>query len=66
MKTYEVKFKFKDKGISTTITAENEAMAKQRILSLIHFVSVEEVVTLKEGKNIMDFINGFGKNKDCY
>ena len=56
MKHYQIKFKFKDKGISTVIKAENEAMAKQRILSLIHFVEVKEV---KEESNIMDFINGF-------
>lgn len=56
MKHFQVKFKFKDKGISTVIKAENEAMAKQRILSLIHFVEVKEV---KEEGNIMDFINGF-------
>ena len=56
MKHYQIKFKFKDKGISTIIKAENEAMAKQRILSLIYFVEVKEV---KEESNIMDFINGF-------
>lgn len=56
MKHYQIKFKFKDKGILTVIKAENEAMAKQRILSLIYFVEVKEV---KEESNIMDFINGF-------
>jgi len=56
MKTFAVKFKFKDKGISTTIKAENEAMAKQRILSLIDFVSVEEVEGLPK-----EFEGIFGK-----
>ncbi len=51
-KTYNVKFKFKDKGIVTTIEAENEAMAKQRILSLIHFVEIKEI---NSENNIMDF-----------
>ena len=58
MKTFNVRFKFKDKGIVTTIKAENEAMAKQRILSLIHFVEIKEI---NSENNIMDFLNGFGK-----
>lgn len=58
MKTFNVRFKFKDKGIQTTIKAENEAMAKQRILSLIHFVEIKEI---NSENNIMDFLNGFGK-----
>ena len=42
MKTFTVKFSFRSKGISTEVKAENEAMAKQRILSDIVFHSVEE------------------------
>jgi len=60
-KTFKIKFKFKDKGISTHIEAESAAMAKQKVLAAIYFVSVEEIEPLQEGKNIMDFINGFGK-----
>ena len=58
MKTFQVKFKFKDKGIQTTIKAENEAMAKQRILSLIHFVDIREVESEAE---IINFFKGFRK-----
>ena len=58
MKTFNVRFKFKDKGIVTTIKAENEAMAKQRILSLIHFVEIREVESEAE---IINFFKGFSK-----
>ena len=42
MKTYTVKFSFRNKGISTEVRAESEIMAKQRILAEIVFHSVEE------------------------
>lgn len=58
MKTYNVRFKFKDKGIQTNIEAENEAMAKQRILALIHFVDIQEV---ESKDDIINFFKGFGK-----
>ena len=58
MKTFNVRFKFKDKGIQTTIKAENEAMAKQRILSLIHFVDIREVESEAE---IINFFKVFRK-----
>ena len=59
MKNFKIKFRFKDKGIVTTIQAENEAMAKQKILSIIYFVEVKEIKN--EENNIMDFLNGFRK-----
>lgn len=55
---YNVKFSFRDKRLQYKIEAENEAMAKQRILSLIHFHSVEPI---EPQNNIMDFLNGFRK-----
>ena len=58
LKTFNVRFKFKDKGIQTTIQAENEAMAKQRILALIHFVDIQEVDSENE---IINFFKGFSR-----
>lgn len=58
-KQFQIKFRFKDKGIATTIEAENEAMAKQRILSMIYFVEVKELKN--EASDIMDLLGGFGK-----
>jgi hypothetical protein len=42
MKTYTVKFSFRNKGISTEVRAESPEMAKQRILAEVVFHSVEE------------------------
>lgn len=55
MKNYNVKFRIKDKGLQVTVYAENEAMAKQRVLAMINFVDVKEVT------DIIDFLKGFGK-----
>ncbi len=57
MKTYTVKFSFRNKGISTEVIAENEQMAKQRILSEIVFHSVEE----KNSKLPPEFDKIFGR-----
>ncbi len=57
MKTYTVKFSFRNKGISTEVRAENENMAKQRILAEIVFHSIEE----KSAKLPPEFDNIFSK-----
>ena len=43
MKKFEVKFLVGSKGYKQTVEAENEAVAKQKILSEIKFISVDEI-----------------------
>lgn len=58
---YRIDFILNGKGYSYKVAAENEAMARQKFLNWINskIVSVSELP--KNGNNIMDFINGFGK-----
>lgn len=53
---YEVKWMLNGKGYKKTVEADNEAMAKQKVLASIEFVSCEIV---KETKS-----NPFGDNID--
>lgn len=62
MKKFEVKFLVGSKGYKQTVEAENEAMAKQKILSEITFVSVDEVKPISQSPNntLGDIMDQFG------
>ena len=53
-KTYEVKFFVNNKGYKQTVEAENEVVAKQKVLASVKFFTCKVVDPFEEifGKNI--------------
>ena len=61
MKDYIVYFELFGKKMKTTVSAENKQDVKEYIESKIIFHKIEEENPFQEGKDIMDFLMGFGK-----
>lgn len=62
MKKFEVKYMIGSKGYKQTVEAENEAIAMQRVLSSIKFVSVDELkpTGTPDLSNFNDIFNTLG------
>lgn len=57
---YEVKFIINDKGFKKIIEADNEALAKQKLLASINIISCEYVKE-NNSKAMFDMPEGFDK-----
>ena len=47
MKKFEVKYMIGSKGYKQTVEAETEAIAKQKVLASVKFVSFDEIISVK-------------------
>ena len=56
---YEGKFIVNGRGFRQTVEAENETMAKQKILASIEFVSINAIIEPKQ--NLDDIFGAFGQ-----
>ena len=57
---YECKFIINGKGFKQTVDADNETMAKQKVLASINFVSCD-VIKLPNNKELDNIFGVFGQ-----